>query len=451
MQNPSASSTLRRDNDDFEPEGKWALSAFLLALLAGLLSHGRRLGRAAALRLRWATATALALSTAACGGGSSADDDIDLEGTVQTLSPADTLLFTDQLGSLLSETDGTGAVQAEFAALPYGAARTNTSTQTQKYAGAPRDESVGLDQMGARFYSPDLGIWTSPDPVVIDEPELLISGEYATGNPYAYANLNPVIAKDEDGNFWHIAAGAAVGAVFGGAVEAATQYVQHGEVKDWGRVGAAAAGGAVSGAITAAVPGAGIASRALSNSVSSVAEGMTTRAISSGGASVGSVTEILTDATIGAVTAGRGSAKPKPHPQPKAKPASQAPGASGGGGGVATPHGAATQSTSPAALDALDRVESGATVYRQGTFDVQHTADAQFWSLQNPASTKGFAEQMGMPGGSAKPDWIMGGTVSPGSAVVTRPAPGIGSNAGGSMEAVVPSGSVGKLWFHMPD
>lgn len=118
---------------------------------------------------------------------------------------------------------------------------------------------------------------------------------------------------------------------------------------------------------------------------------------------------------------------------------------------VATPHGIAYQANTPAARAALGEVQSGATVYRQGSFGVRNTADAQFWSLQNPATTRGFANQMGMPSSAAKPDWIMGGTVSPGSPVITRPAPGIGANAGGSIEAVVPSGGVRNLWFHMPD
>ena len=119
--------------------------------------------------------------------------------------------------------------------------------------------------------------------------------------------------------------------------------------------------------------------------------------------------------------------------------------------GVVTPHGLALQADSAAARAALGEVQSGATLYRQGSFGVQNTADAQFWSLQNPAGTQGFANKLGMPGGAAKPDWIMGGTVSPGSSVITRPAPGIGSNVGGSMEAVVPPNGVGNLWFHMPD
>lgn len=119
--------------------------------------------------------------------------------------------------------------------------------------------------------------------------------------------------------------------------------------------------------------------------------------------------------------------------------------------GVATPHGLALQADSAAARAALGEVQSGATVYRQGSFGVQNTADAQFCSLQNPAGAQGFANKMGMPGGSGSPDWIMGGTVSRGSPVITRPAPGIGTNVGGAMEAVVPKNGVSNLWFHMLD
>jgi hypothetical protein len=118
---------------------------------------------------------------------------------------------------------------------------------------------------------------------------------------------------------------------------------------------------------------------------------------------------------------------------------------------VATPHGLAVQADTAAARAALQQAQSGATVYRQGSFGVQNTADAQFWSFNNPARTPGYSGQMGMPGGAAKPDWIMGGTVRPGSPVITRPAPGIGTNTGGNMEAVVPPGGVGNTWFHMPD
>ena len=106
----------------------------------------------------------------------------------------------------------------------------------------------------------------------------------------------------------------------------------------------------------------------------------------------------------------------------------------------------------PEAQAALQQVQSGATVYRQGQFGVQNTADAQFWSLNNPATTPGYAGSMGMPAGSAAPDWIMGGTVQPGAPVITRPAPAGpgGVNPGGNIEAVVNPGDVQGSWFHMP-
>jgi hypothetical protein len=34
--------------------------------------------------------------------------------------------------------------------------------------------------------------------------------------------------------------------------------------------------------------------------------------------------------------------------------------------------------------------------------------------------------------------------------VVTRSAPGLGTNAGGAIEVVTNPGGVGNLWFHMP-
>jgi hypothetical protein len=45
---------------------------------------------------------------------------------------------------------------------------------------------------------------------------------------------------------------------------------------------------------------------------------------------------------------------------------------------------------------------------------------------------------------------MMGGTVKPGANLITRPAPGIGTNVGGAMEAVVDPGGVKLKWFHMP-
>jgi len=120
---------------------------------------------------------------------------------------------------------------------------------------------------------------------------------------------------------------------------------------------------------------------------------------------------------------------------------------------VVTPYGPAFQSSTPAAQAALEQVQNGATVYRQGQFGVQNTADAQFWSVGNPATTPNYSANLGMPGGTtaSTPDWIMGGSVNSGASVITRPAPSIGVNQGGNVEAVVNPGDVGGLWFYMPE
>jgi hypothetical protein len=115
--------------------------------------------------------------------------------------------------------------------------------------------------------------------------------------------------------------------------------------------------------------------------------------------------------------------------------------------GIRTPHGIAQQANTAKALEALNRVQSGAPVYKQGQFGVQYVEEAQFWSLTNPKVTADYAKGVGMPGEGNNPDWVMSGTVKPSSPVITRPAPGIGANTGGSMEAVVPEKGVQIDWF----
>jgi RHS repeat-associated protein len=119
---------------------------------------------------------------------------------------------------------------------------------------------------------------------------------------------------------------------------------------------------------------------------------------------------------------------------------------------IVTPQGPAIQAVSTEAQTALADVQGGATVYRQGWTGFQRTSDAQFWAFQNPATTPNYAGQLGMPAASTQGEyfWMMGGRVPSGTSVITRPAPGIGANAGGSMEAVVNPGGVRVDWFHMP-
>jgi filamentous hemagglutinin len=79
---------------------------------------------------------------------------------------------------------------------------------------------------------------------------------------------------------------------------------------------------------------------------------------------------------------------------------------------VSTPHGLAVQSTTPESLAALQQAQNGATLYRAGSLGVQNTADAQFWSFENPLANPQYASQMGMPGSDAPAfDWVMTGNL----------------------------------------
>lgn len=117
--------------------------------------------------------------------------------------------------------------------------------------------------------------------------------------------------------------------------------------------------------------------------------------------------------------------------------------------GVETPYGVAKQSKSPAAVAARTDVEEGATLYRIGTLGKSQTAEAQFWSLEHPFSP-GYASKYGIPAENvANANFMEAAILKPGTSFITRPAPGIGSNIGGGIEVVVPSGGINMKWFTM--
>ena len=59
-----------------------------------------------------------------------------------------------------------------------------------KFNGKELDQETGLYYYGARYYTPEIGIWLSVDP---------LSDKYPSLSPYAYCALNPVIFVDPDG------------------------------------------------------------------------------------------------------------------------------------------------------------------------------------------------------------------------------------------------------------
>jgi RHS repeat-associated protein len=59
-----------------------------------------------------------------------------------------------------------------------------------KFTGKERDAETGYDYFGARYYSSELSVWLSVDP---------LADKYPNESPYCYAGLNPVMITDPNG------------------------------------------------------------------------------------------------------------------------------------------------------------------------------------------------------------------------------------------------------------
>ncbi|MER7803027.1 RHS repeat-associated core domain-containing protein [Streptomyces parvulus] len=107
--------------------------------------------------------------------------------TAMTSGGASHYYLTDVQGSVIGLVDATGKRTATYSYGPYGEARTTSGTnQPYRYTGTYLDPS-GLYKMGARYYDPQLGRFTQPDP----------SGKES--NLYAYAAGDPVNRVDPSG------------------------------------------------------------------------------------------------------------------------------------------------------------------------------------------------------------------------------------------------------------
>lgn len=122
---------------------------------------------------------------------------------------------------------------------------TNPGFQPFGFAGGLYDPDTGLVRFGMRDYDPEMGQFTAADPIGFDG-----SGS----NLYAYAGNDPVNRTDRSGLLaitTSIGVGILVGATLDAGLDAGAQYVQHGEVRDWGSVGKSAVIGGVTGALGA--------------------------------------------------------------------------------------------------------------------------------------------------------------------------------------------------------
>ena len=145
--------------------------------------------------------------------------------------------------------DGTGRVVAAYDYAAYGQVvgryGENVPFRFLGRWGIMADHD-GLYYIRARYYAPRLGFFTQPDRLHVRAPLPRFL------NRYAYALDDPWNLVDEDGLLPQIIAGALIGGVIGGGVDLFRQVILEGRAFnqiDWASVGAAAVGGAVSGAI----------------------------------------------------------------------------------------------------------------------------------------------------------------------------------------------------------
>jgi RHS repeat-associated protein len=259
--------------------------ALVVAAFLRLGLGGRRCAAATALGL---ACVLLGTSLTGCAGGHASAGG--LTGAVY--------YHHDHLQGVVLQTDEHGAVVAEAAYDPFGGDLAAT-TEPYAFTGKERDPATGLYHFGARAYDPTLGLFLSPDPAILEDPELAIDDPQLL-NVYGYTRNNPTSHIDPDGRLPHILGGALVGALIGGAA-----YLVKGAITGSMSVrGATAAvvGGAVAGAVAAATAGASLLTQgALAGAYGGAAQ----RAIETGSyAKTFAPSAVAGDAILGAAGAG---------------------------------------------------------------------------------------------------------------------------------------------------
>ena len=71
-----------------------------------------------------------------------------------------------------------------------------TANSTYTFSAKEKDFETGLSYFGSRYYSSDLSVWLSVDPM---------AGKYPSLSPYVYCYNNPILIKDPNGQYGVIA------------------------------------------------------------------------------------------------------------------------------------------------------------------------------------------------------------------------------------------------------
>ncbi|MFD3959307.1 MULTISPECIES: RHS repeat-associated core domain-containing protein [Streptomyces] len=147
--------------------------------------------------------------------------------------------LTDALGSVVALADEAGTKVNTYGYSPRGVQRATTTEQVlqpYRFAGGYQDPT-GLYHFAARYYDPNIGRFTTPDPSGLEK------------NPYLYAAGDPVNTIDPLGLLSFADSVGMVAGTLAGSVAVATVAVAC--------AGAAGVGCIAAGAVTAALWGAG--------------------------------------------------------------------------------------------------------------------------------------------------------------------------------------------------
>jgi RHS repeat-associated protein len=131
-----------------------------------------------------------------------------------------TYLHNNLLGSAMAATDANSTTKWTQQYEPYGNELTHTSQDNNHlgYTGKPHDNTTDLSYYGARYYSPVLGRFLSPDPAAVDITHPI------SFNRYAYANDNPYRYVDPDGRFGDDTLLAGLGGALAGGIMGGITY-----------------------------------------------------------------------------------------------------------------------------------------------------------------------------------------------------------------------------------